>query len=253
MKLVIFGLSVSSSWGNGHATLWRGLIRELGERGHTVVFFERDVQWYAAARDLTVLPGGTLRLYGEWDDAAAREELRDADVGMVTSYCPDALAAERVLADAPRTLRVFYDLDTPVTLQRLDAGEQVAYVGDRGLGGYDLVLSYTGGRALDQLSARLGADASRRCTAASTPWSTTRYPRSTPTAPTSPTSAPTPTTGRPRSTRCSSSWRDARRRSASSSAARSTRPNSRGLPTFTSCTTCRRARTRRSTARRRSR
>ena len=57
MKLVIFGLSISSSWGNGHATLWRGLCRALIGRGHDVYFFERDVPYYAANRDLLEMPG----------------------------------------------------------------------------------------------------------------------------------------------------------------------------------------------------
>jgi spore maturation protein CgeB len=158
MKLVVFGLSVSSSWGNGHATLWRGLIRALARRGHRVVFFERDVPYYAAHRDLSTLPDGGLRLYAGWEDAAddARRELADADVGMVTSYCPDGIAATALVLDSPAT-RVFYDLDTPVTLDRLAAGEPLPYIGRDGLRGFDLVLSYTGGKALRALETELGA------------------------------------------------------------------------------------------------
>jgi len=91
MKLVIFGLTVSSSWGNGHATLWRGLCRSLAKRGHNVSFFERDVPYYAGTRDLTHLPGGgELILYDNWDSVLplAREQLKIADAGIVTSYCP---------------------------------------------------------------------------------------------------------------------------------------------------------------------
>jgi spore maturation protein CgeB len=159
MKLVVFGLSVSSSWGNGHATLWRGLIGALAALGHTVVFFERDVPYYAAHRDLDALPRGRLVLYPTWDAAraAARAELAGADVAIVTSYCPDALAAAAEVLDAPSPLRIFYDLDTPVTLDRLRAGEAVPYIGSDGLGDYDLVLSYTGGAALTALRERLGA------------------------------------------------------------------------------------------------
>jgi spore maturation protein CgeB len=159
MKLVIFGLSVSSSWGNGHATLWRGLQRALARSGHVVVFFERDVPYYAAHRDLTELPGGRLHLYPSWDAVRplARRELADADVAVVTSYCADGVAASALVLDTPLPARVFYDLDTPVTLERLDAGEPVAYLPPDGLGGFDLVLSYTGGEALTQLRTRLGA------------------------------------------------------------------------------------------------
>lgn len=160
MKLVIFGLTVSSSWGNGHATLWRGLCRALGADGHEVVFLERDVPYYANHRDLDVLPGGgTLHLYREWDDAVpvARHELAGADVAMITSYCADGLAAADLVLDSPVALRAFYDMDTPVTLERLQGGRAVDYIGRRGLRDFDLVLSYTGGRALEALRTRLGA------------------------------------------------------------------------------------------------
>ena len=159
MKLVVFGLTVSSSWGNGHATLWRALIRALGARGHRVVFFERDVPYYAAHRDLTTLDGHRLALYEEWRLIVpdAERELADADVGMVTSYCPDAQAAIRLVCASRAPVRAFYDLDTPVTLSRLERRERVEYVPPDGLGAFDLVLSYTGGEALRALQDRLGA------------------------------------------------------------------------------------------------
>jgi spore maturation protein CgeB len=159
MKLVIFGLTVSSSWGNGHATLWRGLLRALAGRHHRVVFFERNTPYYAAHRDLTDLPGGQLRIYLTWDEVrpVAERELADADAAIVTSYCPDgALAAALVLSSSVHR-RVFYDLDTPVTLERLRAGEAVPYLPAEGLRDFDLVLSYTGGSALAELQTRLSA------------------------------------------------------------------------------------------------
>ena len=160
MNIVIFGLSVSSSWGNGHAALWRGLIRALLAGGHRVTFFERDVPYYADNRDLDTLPeGGALVLYRDWADAlpTIRRALDGADVGMVTSYCPDALVATRLLGESRLPVQCFYDLDTPVTLARLEAGEAVDYIGPDGLRGFDLVLSYTGGAALESLKARLEA------------------------------------------------------------------------------------------------
>lgn len=159
MKLVIFGLTISSSWGNGHATLWRGLCRALARKGHRVVFFERDVPYYAIHRDLSALPGMDLRLYTGWEEilTEARRETADADAVLVTSYCPDGIAASDLVLSTPGPLSVFYDLDTPVTLERLRSGEEVPYLPVGGLGGFDLVLSYTGGRALDELRERLGA------------------------------------------------------------------------------------------------
>jgi spore maturation protein CgeB len=159
MKLVIFGLSISSSWGNGHATLWRGLCRALVRRRHQIIFFEHDVPYYARHRDLTEIPGGKLVLYSNWDDVLplAEEHLADADVGIVTSYCPDGVAASEVLLHSPVRLRAFYDLDTPITLERWRAGQPVAYIGTRALRDFDLVLSYTGGVALRELQTQLGA------------------------------------------------------------------------------------------------
>lgn len=158
MKLVIFGLTISSSWGNGHATLWRGLCGALAQRKHRVTFFERDVPYYSMHRDLEEIPGGRLIIYSDWAAALekARPELADADVAIVTSYCPDGIGATALVLDAP-VFRVFYDLDTPVTLERLDDGAPLSYIGPDGLAGFDLVLSYTGGAAATELQARLRA------------------------------------------------------------------------------------------------
>jgi spore maturation protein CgeB len=159
MKLVIFGLTVSSTWGNGHATLWRGLCRALAARGHDIVFFERDVPYYADHRDLSELPGGRLVFYQDWDEVRSRAEgeVSGADAAMATSYCPDGPDAADLILESTAAVKVFYDLDTPVTLDRLQAGLEVPYLSPRGLGEFDLVLSYTGGPALDELRTRLGA------------------------------------------------------------------------------------------------
>ncbi len=158
MELCVFGLAVSSSWGNGHATLWRGLIGALGRMGHHVTFFERDAPWYASHRDLTDLAGCTLHLYGRWDEvrSEARRAVQRADAAMVTSYCPDGVAATALVLEAAR-LPVFYDLDTPITLDELEEGRWPAWLPASGLRGFPLVLSYTGGRALDLLRSELGA------------------------------------------------------------------------------------------------
>jgi spore maturation protein CgeB len=160
MKLVIFGLTVSSSWGNGHATLWRGLISALTDRGHRVVFFERDQPFYASHRDLLELPpGAQLIISASWDEALplAKLHLRDADAGMVTSYCADGVEAGRLLLNSRVPVKSFYDMDTPVTLERAERGESIEYIGPEGLGGYDVVLSYTGGEALAGLRRLFGA------------------------------------------------------------------------------------------------
>src|SRR3954447_15524219 len=147
MKIVIFGLTISSSWGNGHATLWRGLCNALAARGHSIIFFEKDVAYYAAHRDLWVIRGGQWMPHSNWDEClpSAKLHLSDADAAIVTSYCPDGIAASDVVLDSPALVRAFYDLDTPVTLDAIRAGRSLTYIGPRGLSDFDLVLSYTGG------------------------------------------------------------------------------------------------------------
>lgn len=159
MKVVVFGLSISSAWGNGHATLWRGLCSALLRKGHRVVFFERDTPYYAAHRDPPEVCGCDLRLYSDWQSVKgmARREVDDADAAIVTSYCPDGTAAADLMFSSAVPMAAFYDLDAPVTLAAVRAGRQVPYLPSEGLRHFDLVLSYTGGPALDDISLLLGA------------------------------------------------------------------------------------------------
>jgi spore maturation protein CgeB len=159
MRIVVFGLTISSSWGNGHATLWRGLCKGLYALGHDIVFFERNAPHYEHTRDWHTLPCGTLVLYDDWASmrGTVRKALANADAAIVTSYCPDAIAATAEILDTRGTRAVFYDLDTPVTLSHLRSGFDVPYLPPEGLGEFDLVLSYTGGAALEDLRDMLGA------------------------------------------------------------------------------------------------
>ena len=160
MHFVIFGLTVSSSWGNGHATLWRCLLKAMSRRGHTACFYEKDVSYYADTRDFWELPAGIrLRLYDSVDaiQAEAARELAAADAAFCTSYCPDGPEASRIILDSNATIKGFYDLDTPVTLKAIGSDGAVPYLPTDGLGAFDLVLSYTGGRALSELQSKLGA------------------------------------------------------------------------------------------------
>lgn len=160
MHVVVFGLTVSSSWGNGHATLWRSLIAAMLRRGHSINFYERDMPYYAGARDLNTLPsGGELRLYDSMTSikAIAQQDLADADLAICTSFCPDGVEAGEWILSSRAAVRCFYDMDTPVTLKALTEDATRAYLPQHGLGDFDLVLSYTGGRALDELRLRLGA------------------------------------------------------------------------------------------------
>src|SRR5579875_2540375 len=159
MKIVVCGLSISSAWGNGHATLLRGLFRALHGDGHEIHFFERDTPYYAQHRDAETFPYAYLHLYSTWADASQElaRELTDADVAMVTSYCADGKSACALVLESAVSKKIFYDMDTPVTLSRLRRGEEVEYLPNTGLGDFDLVLSYTGGSTLGELSGLLGA------------------------------------------------------------------------------------------------
>lgn len=155
MKLVFFGLSLSSSWGNGHATTYRSLLRGLHERGHHLVFYERDVPWYAAHRDLARPEYAEIRLFASWR-RARREALaaaRAADAAIVGSYCGEGAAIlDDLLQQRPRRL-AFYDIDTPVTQEALDHGG-CEYLRPEHIAAVDLYLSFTSGPMLEELRRR---------------------------------------------------------------------------------------------------
>jgi spore maturation protein CgeB len=153
MKITFFGLTLSSSWGNGHATPLRAIVRALGRLGHQVTFFEKDVPYYSQHRDLPEPDFCRLRLYDDWANIRfeALAEATSSDVVVTTSFLPDGAAILNELLHLNRPLRVYYDLDTPVTLSRWQRSEAVEYVTPEQLAAFDLVLSFTGGRALEEL------------------------------------------------------------------------------------------------------
>lgn len=161
LRLVVLGLSLSSSWGNGHATTYRALLKAFAARGHDVLFLERDVPWYAEHRDLPEPGFCRFALYPDLTALDAwRDEIAGADAVIVGSYVPDGIAVgDRVLAWAEGRA-VFYDIDTPVTLARLEA-EDCAYLARRQIADYDLYLSFTGGPTLRLLEEAYGSPAAR--------------------------------------------------------------------------------------------
>ena len=162
MNIAIFGLSITSSWGNGHATTYRALARALACRGHQVTFFERDLPWYAENRDLPEPPYCRTVLY---DDVAhlttlAESELRTADLAIVGSYVPQGVEVGDLVLRSASGLTAFYDIDTPVTLARLAAGG-TDYLSTAQIPRYDLYLSFTGGPTLERLQQRYHAPLAR--------------------------------------------------------------------------------------------
>ncbi|MFN3726402.1 MAG: glycosyltransferase [Allosphingosinicella sp.] len=161
MKLVVLGLSLSSSWGNGHATTYRALLKAFAALGHDILFLERDAPWYASNRDLADPDFTQLRLYasvGELEDW--REEIAEADAVIVGSYVPDGVAVGRFVQGAARGITAFYDIDTPVTLAKLERGD-FEYLSPEIIPGYDLYLSFTGGPTLRTIEERYGSPAAR--------------------------------------------------------------------------------------------
>src|SRR5690349_20284447 len=158
MKIVIFGLSITSTWGNGHGNTYRALADALHRRGHRIVFFEKDVEWYRSNRDLPDPPYCELRLYESWGDivARARAELRDCDLAIVGSYFPDGIAAADEVLNSPAAVKAFYDIDTPITVQALRSGG-ADYLRVDQVRGFDLYLSFTGGPMLREIEQRFGS------------------------------------------------------------------------------------------------
>jgi len=156
MKIVIFGLSISSAWGNGHATTFRALCSALHSRKHRVVFFEHNAEWYEHNRDLPEPPYCTLKIFADWQQVlpAVRQELRDADVAVVGSYFPDGIAALDEVLNSNVPVKAFYDIDTPITMAALRRDGSTDYLLKRHLPELDIYFSFTGGPMLQELETR---------------------------------------------------------------------------------------------------
>jgi spore maturation protein CgeB len=162
LTFAVLGQSITSSWGNSHATTYRSLLRALAERGHRVTFLERDVPSYADHRDHYEAPHVRTALYKDVAELQDRfgPLVRDADVVMVGSYVPDGVAVGRWVLDTARGLTAFYDIDTPVTLAQLAAGN-CEYLAPELVRRYQLYLSFTGGPTLRKIENELGAPRAR--------------------------------------------------------------------------------------------
>jgi hypothetical protein len=228
MNIVILGLSITSSWGNGHATTYRALVRALAARGHQVLFLERDTPWYAENRDLVRPPYCRVGVYHDLDDLTRMHggDIADAELVIVGSYVPQGIDVADTVLRLAHGCTAFYDIDTPVTLAALES-DRSAYLSSR----RSTVSSVA--------SARSGRAPS---TAPSIPTATIRTPRRRPTW-TSDTSAPTATIA---SLLWTSSWFGRRVRGAavgSSSLARSIRRRSTCRRTWSASAICPRQRT----------
>ncbi|MGE5611642.1 MAG: glycosyltransferase [Bacillota bacterium] len=162
LNIVIIGLSITSSWGNGHATTYRGLVRELARRGHQILFLERDQPWYAGNRDMPHPPFCATELYTSVSELQKRfaRQIRAADLVIVGSYVADGVTIGRWIHSIAQGLTAFYDIDTPVTLAKLERGD-TEYLSPDLIPRYRIYLSFTGGPTLDRLQQHYGSPMAR--------------------------------------------------------------------------------------------
>jgi spore maturation protein CgeB len=159
MKIVIFGLSITSAWGNGHATTFRALCEALHARGHRITFLEKNLEWYASNRDLPHPAYCDLIIYESWSDvlSRAKRELAQCDVAMVGSYFPDGYAAIDLVIESNAPVKAFYDIDTPITVAQLRERDKTDYLRADQIRGFDVYFSFTGGPMLRELEKKFGA------------------------------------------------------------------------------------------------
>ncbi len=162
MRIVVLGLSITSSWGNGHATTYRALLRGLHERGHSIVFLERDKPWYQEHRDMPEVSYAGIELYDSVEQLASKHRVtvQDADLVIVGSYVPDGVTVGDWVSATARGVKAFYDIDTPVTMAKLARGDE-EYLAKRQIGGYGLYLSFTGGPTLRSIERLYGSPMAR--------------------------------------------------------------------------------------------
>jgi spore maturation protein CgeB len=158
LRITVLGLSITSSWGNGHATTWRALLAALAARGHSITFLERDVPWYRAHRDLPRASWCRIALYRDLAELRRRfaASVADADVVVIGSYVPDGVAVTRWVQSTAAGVVAFYDIDTPVTLAKLARGDH-EYLAPDLIPGFDLYFSFAGGPSLARLEQHFGA------------------------------------------------------------------------------------------------
>ena len=158
LKMVILGLSINSSCGNGQAATYRGLMRELSVLGHEVLFLEKDVAWYAAKRDLPKPPCGQVALYSTVGELKQRfgRAIRQADLIMVGSNVQEGAVVGEWVTRVAEGVTAFYDIDTPVTMSRLARG-QLDYLTEELIARYQIYFSFAGGPFLESIQRRYGA------------------------------------------------------------------------------------------------
>jgi spore maturation protein CgeB len=163
MRIAFFGSSLVSAYWNGAATYYRGIVRALHERGHSVVFYEPDAWQRQEHRDMADPPWAKVAVYEATSDAAlqAVEDARSADLIVKASgvgVFDELLEAAVLDIKTTSNIVVFWDVDAPATLDRLlgDANDPFASLISR----YDAVFTYGGGEPVIRAYKNFGA---RQC------------------------------------------------------------------------------------------
>ena len=159
MKIVILGLAITSSWGNGHATTYRSLCKALARRGHQIHFIEKNLEWFRNNRDMPRPEFCTVHLYADWRESVRKlvKLGKDADAIVVGSYFPDAIVGTEGLIEAGCGPLIFYDIDTPITVSKLRKDGRTEYLREAQIPQFAAYLSFTGGPVLRELEERFGS------------------------------------------------------------------------------------------------
>lgn len=160
MKICFFGSSLVSSYWNGAATYYRGMLKEIAALGHDITFFEPDAFERQAHRDIDnpdwakviVYPATSDGWRGSLDAAARSADLliKASGVGVFDQEL------ENAVAELPsRTMRIYWDVDAPATLEGMESDPQHHL--RRAIVSYDMVLTYGGGDGVVSAYRAIGA------------------------------------------------------------------------------------------------
>lgn len=163
MNIAFYGSSLLSSYWNGAATYYRGLLKALAARGYAITFYEPDILERRQHRDID--PPGWCRVvvYAGTMEALARVAAAAADADIVVKasgvgFADEPLLLQLLAAARPDAIKVFWDVDAPATLAALATAPDHPL--RRALGALDAVLTYGGGEPVVAAYRALGA---RRC------------------------------------------------------------------------------------------
>jgi spore maturation protein CgeB len=148
VKIAFYGSSLLSSYWNGAATYYRGILRDLAARGYDITFYEPDAFDRQQHRDIDPPEWARSVVYPATEEAmrGVLAEARDADIVVKANGVGvfDRELLEGIIAQArPGALRIFWDVDAAATLDEMRADP--AHPVRAALPDLDVVLTYGGG------------------------------------------------------------------------------------------------------------